>query len=67
MVKRIALSKWFGICFGILFAGSLLFQAWQLYRFVHAGARFTANDGQALCERIQKLEPHPATCQYTTR
>lgn len=63
-----------GLSLGLLFAASLLFQAWQLYRFVHQGARFTAADGQALCQRVQALERHsygyrdagqaPLSCDY---
>ena len=32
--------------------------------FMSKGPRFTAADGQALCERIQKLEPNPQPCAY---
>lgn len=39
-----------------IFSLSLVSQAWQLYRFVNQGARFTAEDGQELCRRIQALE-----------
>lgn len=28
------------------------------------GPRFTAQDGQELCERVQKLEPQPQPCRY---
>jgi len=45
-----------GFIIGILFSVSLVFQAWQLYRFVHQGPRFTASDGQELCERVKVLE-----------
>ena len=36
----------------------------QANRFIQQGARFTAQDGQALCERVQKLEPQPQPCRY---
>lgn len=59
---------------GILVSCSLVFQVWQLYRFVHAGPRFTAMDGQELCERIRALERYsygyrdagriPLKCKY---
>lgn len=39
----------------------------QLERFTAHGPRFTAADGQALCERIQKLEPQPQPCAYLER
>lgn len=32
--------------------------------FVAQGARFTAADGQALCERIRQLEQNPKPCEY---
>lgn len=58
MAKVILLSKWTGLLLGLMFGGSLMFQAWQLYRFVNQGPRFTAHDGQALCERVAELEKH---------
>ncbi len=33
-------------------------------RFVSKGARFTADDGQALCERVRALEQNPQPCGY---
>ena len=53
-----------GIALGAMVAASLAFQIWQLHRFINAGPRFTAADGQALCERVQKLEPQPLPCEY---
>lgn len=35
-----------------------------LAKFISKGPRFTAQDGQALCERVQKLEPQPQPCRY---
>ena len=35
--------------------------------FVAKGPRFTAADGQALCERVQKLEPQPQPCAYAPK
>ena len=63
-------SRWtvgLGIALGALFAASLGFQAWQVGRFIRQGARFTASDGQTLCERIAKLEPHPQPCKYVSK
>ncbi|HOW75603.1 MAG TPA: hypothetical protein PK959_06685 [Candidatus Competibacteraceae bacterium] len=37
---------------------SLGFQLWQGWQFFKAGPRFTAQDGQALCERVAALERH---------
>lgn len=39
------------------------FQA-EVKKFAAKGPRFTAVDGQALCERIQKLEKKPKPCEY---
>lgn len=66
------------ILFGVSFAaiGALTYGWWvnherimaaqqaQIEKFMSAGPRFTAQDGQALCERIQKLEPKPQPCRY---
>lgn len=45
----------------------LLWMGWSAdyFYFRHAGARFTAKDGQVLCLRVQKLESNPAPCRYT--
>ena len=47
---------WLGVLLGLFFSISLVIQAIQLYGFIHQGARFTAADGQALCERVRALE-----------
>lgn len=39
-------------------------QTAKIESFMHKGPRFTAADGQALCERVQKLEPQPQPCRY---
>lgn len=36
----------------------------RMKSFVSKGPRFTANDGQALCERIAALEKNPQPCGY---
>lgn len=36
----------------------------QVRKWINKGARFTASDGQALCERIQKLEHEPKPCRF---
>lgn len=41
------------ISFAIL---STIYQLFDLYRFVNSGARFTLEDGQALCARVVRLE-----------
>lgn len=43
----------------------LMWAAWSAdyFYFRHAGARFTAADGQALCLRVQALDGLP--CEYS--
>lgn len=36
----------------------------RMKSFVSKGPRFTAMNGQELCERIQSLETHPKPCEY---
>lgn len=53
------------------------FQLWQIWNFQQQGARFTAQDGQQLCERVADLERRsygyrdagkmPLTCDYLER
>lgn len=66
-----------GLIIGLVFGFSIVFQAWQFYKFMGMGPRFTASDGVALCLRIQKLEKLsygyrdagyvPLDCDYLTR
>ena len=42
-------------------------QTAQIEKFMQKGPRFTAQAGQALCERIQKLEPQPQPCEYAPK
>lgn len=58
-------SFWF---FGLLLVfiiiiGAYLFLDYFLFR--HQGARFTANDGQELCLRVQALDKLP--CEYVNK
>ena len=39
----------------------------QIEKFMNAGPRFTAQDGQALCERVQALEVIIYKNRYTNR
>jgi hypothetical protein len=39
----------------------------QVQKFQSKGPRFTAIDGQDLCERVQKLEKEPKECPYLNR
>ena len=58
------------LCFALLF-GLFAFQvvhyiksSEQIQRFANKGPRFTAKDGQSLCERVAKLEKDPQPCRY---
>ena len=63
-----------GMALGLIFSVSLVFQLWQVYRFVNSGPRFTRYDGQELCERVKALEVYsygyrdagkkPLDCSY---
>lgn len=57
-----------GIILGIIVATSIVTQFIQSQRFMQQGPRFTAIDGQALCQRIQRLEQTsgftPGSCDY---
>ena len=57
-----------GIALGIIAAASITTQFIQSQRFMQKGPRFTAQDGQHLCERIQHLEQAsrltPGPCHY---
>lgn len=59
---------WFGTIVGLIIGSFIVVQAIQYYRFVNAGPRFTAQDGQELCERIAKIEHQlgfiPSPCEY---
>jgi hypothetical protein len=52
----VSLKSWLTTVIGGVFLLSVLFQFWTFYRFVNQGPRFTAADGQALCQRVQALE-----------
>lgn len=47
--------RWIGIGFGVIFLASLLFQIWQFYLFIGKGPRFTAQDGQELCQIVRVI------------
>ena len=36
----------------------------QMSRFANKGPRFTAQDGQSLCERVRALEKEPKECNF---
>jgi hypothetical protein len=41
-----------------------IYQIIDYFSFRNAGARFTAENGQELCLRIQALETKPQPCNY---
>ena len=45
----------------------LLWSAASTWHQLEQMNRFAAQDGQALCERVQKLEPQPQPCAYLER
>lgn len=61
-------TRLFAIALALVIAGSLFAQFYQYNRFVSAGPRFTAYDGQELCLRIEALERahglDPKPCHY---
>lgn len=48
---------------------STIYQLYDLYRFVNSGARFTLEDGHALCARVLRLEARhdlaPGDCVFS--
>jgi len=57
-------SNWPTLVLGAVVTVMMIFMMLDYFLFRHQGARFTATDGQALCERVQALESSPAPCQY---
>ena len=65
------------LCLLLWSAASTWHQLEQMNRFAAQGPRFTAQDGQALCERVRALEATsygyravgklPLTCDYLER
>lgn len=56
--------KWAVLILFLWSALSTWRQLEQAQQFMAQGPRFTAQDGQALCERVAKLEPQPQECRY---
>ena len=64
--------KWFFASMGVAIGILVALLAHDYYEFVERtkafeikGARFTAENGQELCLRIQALEADPNPCEYT--
>lgn len=56
--------KYFAIVLGLIASISLIFQYKQWYDFKNKGKRFTADNGQELCLRVQRLEEHYNALNY---
>lgn len=63
--------KWLFLSLGIALGGIVAVAAHDYYEFVKnmkafesKGARFTAENGQDLCLRLQLVEPRPKPCEY---
>lgn len=50
--------------FCAIFFAMVTFDFYRIMSFIKQGARFTADDGQELCLRIQALETDPRPCKY---
>ena len=64
--------KWFFALMGMAIGLVTALLAHDYHEFVEStkafeskGARFTAQDGQNLCLRLQLVEPRPKPCEYT--
>lgn len=64
--------KWFFASMGVAIGILVALLAHDYYEFIErtkafesAGERFTAENGQELCLRIQALEADPKPCEYT--
>ena len=62
------MKAWLGVVLGVVISISLVLNAYQVWKFISAGPRFTAYDGQELCERIaahERFHGLPANpCKY---
>ena len=48
----------------IALAALIIYLMADYFIFRNQGARFTATDGQVLCERVRALEKVPMPCEY---
>lgn len=57
---------WKGLVIVLLLASliSTWIQLANMQRWMNVGPRFTAQDGQTLCERVRALEANPQPCRY---
>lgn len=56
MNNRQTLKEILPYLYGIILFSMISFQFYQYSEFVKKGPRFTAYDGQELCERVKRLE-----------
>lgn len=57
-------SLWFALIGWVLVLTLTSYQVADYLQFRYRGKRFTADDGQTLCERVQRLEAFPKPCEY---
>ena len=57
-------SGWMAIFQAMVIAALVLYLMADYFVFRNQGARFTAQHGQELCERVQRLESVPLPCEY---
>jgi cbb3-type cytochrome oxidase subunit 3 len=58
------IQSWISAIQALVLIALILFIAADYFVFRHQGARFTAQDGQNLCLRVQALEVKPKSCEY---
>ncbi len=63
-IRTMKIRKAILYVFLVIFSIIVCFDIYRIMTFVKQGPRFTANDGQELCLRVQKLEADPKPCQY---
>ena len=56
---------WIAVFQAMMIVALVLYLMADYFIFRNQGARFTATDGQVLCERVQALEKVPMPCEYT--
>jgi hypothetical protein len=57
-------SSWWTIIQAMAIVALALYLMADYFIFRNQGARFTAMDGQVLCERVRALEKVPMPCEY---
>ena len=55
---------WIAVFQAMMIVALVLYLMADYFIFRNQGARFTAVDGQVLCERVRALEKVPMPCEY---